>query len=268
MILNSRTFYINSRNRVSGTDSDFKYSIELDPNVSYTHCCVLQASIPHSYYLVESPYNTFTLKELTDLITITVPEGNYSVKSFLTAIQSLLNSSTLHSWTYAITYPTVSSEADTGKYTFTVSGNSGNQPSFIFDTNPIYEQMGFLESSTNAFVANTITSTSCIKMQIEDTIYIHSDIVGGEVDNVLQEVYANASSNFSAITYQVSNLEASSKRITTSNNNIYHFYIYSEDGTPINLNNINLNFSLIIYQKADFYSMISNFFKYFVSIKN
>ena len=46
---------------------------------------------------------------------------------------------------------------DTGLYTWTVTNNSGNQPSFIIGEY-LYEQLGFDSNTIQEFVGDTLTS--------------------------------------------------------------------------------------------------------------
>ena len=73
------------------------------------------------------------------------------------------------------------------EYTWTVSNNSGVQPRFIF-TDYLYEQFGFEPNSSYVFTANTLTSINVVKFQLEDSVFIHSDIATNGSDNVLQEI--------------------------------------------------------------------------------
>ena len=78
----SKTILINSEDRASGTAGAFSYYIPNDG--FYTHAIVLGCNIPVSYYLVQAPYNTFTLHEAGTNTIVTVPPGNYNVNSFKT----------------------------------------------------------------------------------------------------------------------------------------------------------------------------------------
>ena len=212
---------------------------------------VLQAVIPKSYYLIQSPYHTFQLKELTTTVTVTIPEGNYSATSFKTAVQALLIAASPNLWTYSIGYSSL-----LGKFTYTVTGNSG-QPSIIC-ANPsqVYEQLGFEPSSTNVFVANSLVSTNVIKLQSEDSLYLHSDMVTNGDDNVLQEIFVSGSSDYSNIKYQCIDVVACSKEIAFNNSNVFRFHLTSEDDHDINLNGLNIVFSLLMYKKDDTNLMI------------
>lgn len=257
-ITSKRIFYIDSHKRLSGEHNNFSYLIQLPPNNDYTHCCLLSAVIPKSYYLVQSGYNTFTLRENGVNTIITVPVGNYSATSFRTVVQSLLNSNTTQGWTYSITYPTISSNANTGKYTYTCVG--GN-PSFIF-TDGLYEQFGFEPNSTNTFVGNTLTSRDVIKMQVEDTLYLHSDISSNGKDDILNEIFINNSPDYSSIKYQCPDVEAYSKELQTNSSNTYSFWLTNEDNIMMDLNGLNIVLTLMVYKKENINDMIKNYIKY------
>src|SRR5690554_4156490 len=104
-ITNGRIFYVDSHNLVSGTDSDFLIKVELLSTEQFDRVVVLSDVIPRSYYLIQSPYNTFTLRENGVDTTITIAEGNYSYSMFKTYLQTLLNASTSQSYVYTITTP-------------------------------------------------------------------------------------------------------------------------------------------------------------------
>ena len=62
-ILNSRKYYINSANRISGTNQNFQIGIDIPPNSDFDSIAVVDASIPLTFYVVDFPYNKFTLQE-------------------------------------------------------------------------------------------------------------------------------------------------------------------------------------------------------------
>ncbi len=258
MITNSRLFVVNSRNRESGNHSNFTFKIPLDNN-DYTHCCVMQASIPKSFYLIETGWNTFTLEEGITQTTITLTPGNYTVNSLMTELTTQLNAASLN--TFTVSYPS-STLPDTGKLTFTVS--SGN-PKFIF-SDYCYELLGFEPDSENTFSGSSLTSTNVIKVQVEDTLTIRSDICNnGGINNVLQEIYANASVDFSSITYQCNSLEGCSKPLNSKDSNLFHFYLTNEDEQIIDTNGVNINFTILVYKKNNIFDKLQNFINYFVS---
>lgn len=255
-----QTFYINSRNRDSGTDSDFKYSFEIPQDNKFTHCAILQCIIPKSYYLVQEGYNTFILSENGDQITITVPIGNYNRSLFRTTIQGLLNISTLHGYTYTVTQPT-STVPDTGKYIFTVTGNMGVQPIFIFTNNNLNEQFGFDEISQNQFIGDVLESVNVVKFQIEDAIFIHSDICSNVNDNVLQAVFLSNNVDYGEVFFQNPDVQSYSKKMVHNTSRSFHFWITDEDGIPIYLNGQNVVFSLMMYARENIFRLIEDYIK-------
>ena len=261
-----KLFYINSRNRLSGTDSNFYYKFDIEPDSKYTDIAVLQMVVPKSYYLVQDQSNTFILEENSQA-TITIPEGNYSRQSLQTVVQSLLNSASPNGWAYTVSYPTTSSIADTGKYTFSVTGNGGVQPKFIFTTY-VYEILGFSKNSTNTFSSDTLTSTNVIKLTREDTLFLHSDIClnEGGGDDILQEIFTSTGNAFlSNVHFENKNVEAYSKKIASNNSQVFRFKLTNEDGDEIELNGQNMVITLLLYQKANLYDVLVDLLKINIS---
>ena len=258
---NKKIYYINSNRKLSGTHSDFTYHIDIPSDSNFDSISVLQATIPKTYYLIEDDIgnNVFILRELGVDTSISVPQGNYNRRSFQTTIQTLLNSSSPNNWTYVVSFQS-STSVQNGKFTFTVSGNSG-QPSLIFQTT-IASQFGFDFNSTNTFSGNTLTGSNVINMQREDSIYIHCDACSNETDNILQEIFSVNNADFSNLTFQNFNVEAYVKDLISNTKNIYRFWITDEDGTPINLNGSNIQITLLLFERNNFFTMAKNFLKY------
>jgi hypothetical protein len=118
MTMEKKVYYINSTNKINGTHSNFLYKVSIPPNASFTHCSLIQASIPKSYYLVQETQNTFTLDENGTTYTITIPVGNYTRASFVTQLSTQLNAT--GDWTYVVSVPdTNGGDPETGLITFT-----------------------------------------------------------------------------------------------------------------------------------------------------
>lgn len=261
-ILDKHIVYVNSASRLEGTDSNFSYLIDLSgTSRNFDRVVCLSAIIHKSYYLVESG-NSFTLIEGALTASISITAGNYNRRTFAAAIQTALNAASPNGWTYVVSSPAANA-VDTGKYTLTVTGNGGVQPSFVF-TDTLYQQLGFNENSTNAFVADSLVSTNAINLNLEDSIFVHSDICQNNGDNVLQEILTSNTTTFGSVIFQNPAPEAYSKQMSTNANNVYRFYLTSEDGTTINLNGQNIVLTLMLYKENDVYKMLKDFLKYTV----
>lgn len=259
MISDGTIFIIDSSKRIpdpNSTDANFSYIINIPKQKQYTHAVILQSIIPKSYYLVQVPNNTFILSENGTQTTITIQPGNYNVKSWQALIPTILTNSSTQGWTYTISFPSTLTQVDTGLFTFTCTGGTGTQPQFIFpSTSNLYEQFGFAPNSTNIFSSNTLVSTAAVKFQNEDVLYLHSDICYNNDQSatcdVLQEIYASSSPNWTNIIYQnQGSVEAYSKILLNPNNNIYKFKLTDENNNIINLNGKNQVHTLFVYKKA------------------
>ena len=246
---NKEIFYVNSRNRSSGTDGHFSIKLDINPQIDFTHAVLLSASIPNSFYACQNGYNTFQLEESGDYTTITVPPGNYTRNSFKLTCQELLNDNSFHGWTYAIEYQNIGRTVDDGKYTYNVSGNSGIQPSIITGGD-FFEMLGFDANTVNTFVGSSIRSRNVVNVNQETSIYIKSDLLQTR-DGVLASITSSSSNSFDYIQYNNNNLHETSQKIVMAKGNSVMFSITDEDGRILNLNGLNVNFSFMIFHHED-----------------
>jgi len=271
MISNSRILHINSDDRISGTASNFTWSYKKSGDEVYDRVCLLSASIPLSYYLIQDGYNTFQLRENVTTVTITVPAGNYNTTSFATTVSALLTASSPTSFVYAISMNNIFTTVNTGKFRFTVTNNAGVQPSFIFGSSSLNEQFGFSSNSTVTFSASVLNSTNVCSFIPEQTLFIHSDLVKTDKNNsdgILQELYTSNTTPYSCITYQATAVEAYSKEIKNNKTNTFSIILQNENNEPIQLNGRNMNITIILYKSNDFYDYIKKFIKYSLLSEN
>ena len=236
--------YVNSYNKLVSTDStsNFTVMINLPKNNNFNKVVVLQMSIPKSYYLIQNGYNTFTVYEPqnTTYHVITLKVGNYSRSLFMAELIRAFKYSAVPACTGLYD---VSFSSSTGKWTFNVSGLT-SQPSIITTTN-LFEQLGFSKNTTNTFNSYSIVSTTCVKLQVEDTLFILSDC-SNALSGVIQDVYCN-SSDFSNIIFNQYNVELYAKTFIRNNNNVFRFSVTDENFRPIDLNGLNMNMTLCFY---------------------
>jgi hypothetical protein len=258
LIRSSQIIYINSANRSdfdASNDSLFTYNIILKQPNNFKYVVVLQASIAKTYYSIESGLNTFTLTELGQNATITLTPAVYSRSTILGTLPTLLNAASVvlgNNWIYTNSMPS-NNQPDTGRISFSVSNNSGNQPSFTFGslTSTLMSQcMGFNPNTTNTFSGDTLTSTNVINLQSEDSIFIHCDLIDGVTDDILQEIYANVgNSYFSNIHFQQFELEGNSRLLKSSTGGTVQFRITDENGNRLQQNGNNNQLTLLFYEK-------------------
>jgi hypothetical protein len=243
MIKHRRLVYLNTANRASGVDaSNFQIQVPISSHETFTHVCLVEASIPKSYYLIQAGFNTFTLMELGQPITITLVPGNYTATCFRTCVANAMTAGSTHGWTYTVTAPGAT-DPNTGKFTYTVANNTG-QPSIVCTTN-VYEQLGFNANSTNTFVGNTLVSSNVVRFISEDALYIHSDIVTGEGDDVLQEVYTAGVPDNGLINYKCLDWQIMSKPTVAKKGNVFRFALTDENARVMNLNGLDWNMTLM-----------------------
>ncbi len=263
-VTNPYFVYINSRDRIAGTDENFTYNIQFPEGFDFTHVVVLNVLIPKSYYLIQDGpnENVFQLDENGTTVTVTVPFGSYLLSAFRTTVAALLTAASPNLLTYTVTYPALSG-ADTGKWTFTQ--NNGAIQSTIITNAHMFEPLGFLPNSTNVFIGTTLVSTCVIKLQSEDRLLIHSNIVNNPgKDDILLSINSTTSVNYSSIAWDNPAPEFYSRILSSKNNNTYSFSLTDEDGELIHLNGLNLNITILLYRKDPIYDQIRSFLRMIV----
>ena len=262
MSISQRIFYINTINKKSGTNQSFTYEIQIPQADGFDKVVLLNASIPNTFYLVQEEFNTFTLREGEQDITITIPVGNYSAKVFAVVVASLLSAASPNGWTYSLELPNQVLAASTGKFSYTVTGNT-SQPSIVCtDKVNINEQLGFSINPVNTFENNILDSATTVNFGAESTLFIHSDIADNGDSDVLQEVYAGNTQNLSYITYQCTAPELYSKNLQTNRSNNFHFSLTNEKKQLLNLHGVDMQLTLCLYKKDDTNTLIRNYIKY------
>ena len=264
MMKASKIIHLNSNNRVSGAHENASYKIDISPSEKYNYCCVLACSIPVSYYLIQSPYNTMNLKESATTVTITIPEGNYNINSFGSTVAALLTAGSPTGYTYTITTNNSFTTVNNGKYTYTVSGNGGVQPEFIFTTN-VNEQFGFDPNTTKTFSGNTITSSNVVNFIPEQSLFLYSNLINNTSNNtlnVLQEIYGGNTPSYGMINYQCTSVEGYSRKINEGHTTGFTITLCNENNRILNLNGRNILITLLLYNKDNIYEIARNYLKY------
>jgi len=87
------TVYINSKDRISGTSSNFDYNLTaIDQLEQYDRITLLWCTCAKSYYLIEDGVNDkFTLQEGVNTYEVNLDQGNYTFSTLGTELQNKLN---------------------------------------------------------------------------------------------------------------------------------------------------------------------------------
>lgn len=260
-------FYINSHNRVNQSDSntDFSYDLDIDNDIDYSDVVLLDASIPKSNYTIASNNNTFTVVEnigggdLTRVIIM--PIGNYNRTSFKNVLKTQLNDNP-NTYVYDISFDNPNRTEDTGKYTFTWTNvdMGAQEPQFIF-TSSLYEQCGFNKNSTNVFVSGSLISTNVSNLRPETTIFILSDIVSNKNNNILHNIVSSDDDDYHYVVYHCNTPNEYSKTFSRNKSNRFRFHLSDEDYNPIELNGLNVVFTIMLFKRSSIARLIEGFIK-------
>lgn len=253
MLGNPAIFYLSSANRASGTSTEFTIELKDFPAINrFDRISLAAASVPKTYYLVDSRHQTLTLDENGTQSTITIPEGNYAFDKTSTSVlgppsmrsdlETLLNAS--GSWTYSIT-----ANQRTGKYEFAVSGNGGVQPDIIIPTDRLAKILG-LDTGTNSFSSDALTSPYVVNFQHTTSILIASNLVG-DPSGVLQDIHST-SEDFSNLVYRSEDMISKSKPLATNRSQVASFTIMDfEDQEILDLQGHDVSLVLTIFRHDD-----------------
>lgn len=258
----SRVIQLNSLDRIAGTNGNMIIDMPIDQDQhDFDSVCLISASIPKSYYLIQQGFNTFILQEDATPKTIIIDPGNYSVSSFIVKIITILNIESPNGLTYSASF-----NYDTGKLTFFVVPNAFVS-SFIF-TNAVFEVFGFNSNSTNTLTGFKLTSVNVVDFAVEVNIFIRSDICSVQNNDILASISSAGVPNFSYIRYICPDILACTRPISKFNNQ--HRFTLTNDRSNddieqqiLNLNGVNMILTLLLYKKSN----ISEIIKQYIKIK-
>lgn len=240
--------YVDSDYRISGHSSNFLYRIQVPRK--FNRCCVLSASVPKTWYMIQSGYNTFTVTEASGTRTITLPTGDYTKTNFSIKLIELLNTGGI-GYTYAISQP----DTHTSKFTYSVSNNSSYQPTFTFpNSSVVYRLMGFEYASTNTFASSSLVSDNIPFFQHTNTIFLRSNLQKNENSSLSGDILCQMNCinipQLTAVNYAAIDILRQSKPFN-SGSDTFNFRITDADGFELDLNGIPLNLEIAFYNLDD-----------------
>lgn len=142
---------------------------------------ILEAQIPFSYYVFNSINNTFTLTESDGggAVLVSIPVGNYTSTTILTALATALNTVSPNSHAYTVTFSastqllTVTSNAG-GTKTFTLTFGGANDNG---NTNPRLA-LGFTAGASASNTSQTLVAENVIQLTGPNYMFLCSRTLG------------------------------------------------------------------------------------------
>jgi len=221
---------------IRNSQSTFNYSFPISTLANnYTHIAVSSLSIPKTFYTLPSDATISISENGSPDSIITFSKGNYTSVSFMTIFNTNFASAGL-AYSYSLSYPDSSVEPDTGKYTLTVSGNTGNNVVMTINDEYLAGMLGLVLSTAYTF-SNTLTSVNVISFQVYDKLIVKCNIVQNS-SGVLQDVVSSANPYFSSIVYSNPDPLSNAKLISPASfsNNNFTFTLLNSLNRPIDLN--------------------------------
>jgi hypothetical protein len=247
----------NSKDRVSGTNSNFNsIPVDLGHN-AFDTVCLVQASIPKSFYNMPSGYNTFTLTEndgvTTTSVTVTIPPGNYNRINLQSVLATVLTNASPDGLTYTVGYP-ASTVADTFHYTFGVNAPSTYTISFTFTSRSPFRQLGF-DVGTYTFtdvtlILQELESVNALNLSYILRAFIKSNLVADATDSILEEILSFGSFPSSSVVHYIQyNFDMNSRKLSPSAKNSWNFVLQDAFGQEIQLEGVPWAFSVVFFQR-------------------
>lgn len=221
---------------IKGNQSTISTSLPIPTSlIDFTHVSVSSLSIPKTFYTLPSDAKIIISENNQPEHVLVFSKGNYTSQTFLSILNNKFATAGLD-YDYVLTYPDLSLEPDTGKYTLTVSNNLGNDVDITIEDEYLSGMLGLDVNTTYTF-SSTLESDNVISFQVYDKLIIKSNLVANQ-SALLQDVVSSANPYFSNIVYQNTNLLANAKRIESNvmKNNIFTFTILNSLNKPIDLN--------------------------------
>lgn len=165
----------------------------------YKYVSLLSASIPKSYYMISSGFNTFQVSDGITTVIITVPPGSYSYLSLQTVLLPLLSAAGFGAFTMAF------AQAQS-KFTF---NNATAGLRFIFtDVRSMADTLGFF-AGTYTFTAGSLQSVRPINLQLTNVVVIETDLIKARQDSSINQRILHAIPDsapvLAPVTYQNNN---------------------------------------------------------------
>lgn len=173
---------VNSKDRLSGTSSDFNYQIKYYGKEEVQSYRIGKITIPYSFYNIKQQFFRFYYNGSPS--NVDIPAGNYSAQSLATYLTNEISNSIPA--TVTVTYSSI-----TNKFTVVVPTPNTFYFDFIDFTAfqySLYRALGFPKITT---VASSYTSPNCANLNASDNLYIFSQALSFYTPSIFQTQRAN-----------------------------------------------------------------------------
>jgi hypothetical protein len=267
------TFHVNSNKRSSGTATDmtlnFTNTLTLKAADSSFHIDVHAVNIPFSFYQLSADINTLSIN-ITDETgfawdtTVTLPIGNYTSITVLTALSSALITAcqnpiggTAFTPTLTFTY-----SSSTGKSTYVMASGALSQIRLDFNLDQnLGNFFGFITQQILSPSQSLLSNQVCVANPVNYLL-----VRSGNMQQTFNREYIVETDTFSDILYRVPVNQSTNtwlsglidtESIEVSNDNITNINLYLTTNltyTPVDLQGVNwsISFSIIELLKPKF----------------
>lgn len=238
--------FINSRDRISGTSSDFIIKLRDFNFQNVQEFKIIYFSMPYSFYNYSDVLqnNTITIDEGGGPILVTLSNGQYSRFSIITALENALNSAGTNTYTVTI-------DSTTLRTTISATGNfqilwASGQTSYM------YKILGFDPVDTGS--SSSHTGANSYDFSGPGNIYLRSTklstrapcLYNGSITQYLLKIPVGC---FKAVTQFQDTTDFNTIQIASNNMNIdtidFGLYFDNEISSPVDLNGKEFTFTLM-----------------------
>jgi hypothetical protein len=159
--------YINSKDRISGTSSDFEISFSdlqlTSSEDSDLYLQLVDCVIPNSFYNINTNNNQFELNSTV----LTISPGNYNIKELISELNTQIKSVDTH---LTASYNSITSIVK-------IHHNSSHTSTLNFDVdNSIHDVLGFEKQSYTIAGNSDLFGTGLCNIGTDICLYLHSNI--------------------------------------------------------------------------------------------
>lgn len=245
----------------TGTPGDFLITMHIP--ATHDRISLIAASIPKSYYLINSSDNTFHI----GAVTYTIPIGNYSLSKLVAALNTLTTA--IFTWAVSSTTSKITvTNATAGQLTMTLNSH-------------IQRLTGFGASTVVAASPGTQTSVNMPNLNRTNQIWILCDQCVDQsalqIGSLLHNCYMSETQPLSYARYDNPAPDLTSKRLITWEANApanliksvtAHYRFFDVTETPIDFNGVSVELVVRTWREENVYDLFWRYAQADMALKN